>query len=280
MTGPQPRAHRGPGGGHLLPGPVPAHPRGRGAWRGGHEARRSPSLLRAAGVARRRRHARGRGGWYGYDALARKPDRGGALHRRDGARGRRPTSSAWPPGCAGARRARSRSPRVREAVKRLPWVRDCAVRRVFPGTLEVSIEAHVPLARWDDTRLVSVRGEVFAADYEARCRASPGPRAPPPRWPRPGRASGGPPRRSRARSRSSRLTRAPGLAGEARLGARDRARARRHRGAPGALRGRVAAAAAEAAAGATHADLRYPNGFALRGVAGEERRNAPKGRRA
>jgi cell division septal protein FtsQ len=37
---------------------------------------------------------------------------------------------------------------------------------------------------------------------------------------------------------------------------------------------------AAAAAGATHADLRYPGGFALRGVAVEERRSAPKGRRA
>jgi cell division protein FtsQ len=36
---------------------------------------------------------------------------------------------------------------------------------------------------------------------------------------------------------------------------------------------------AEAAA-ATHADLRYPNGFALRGVAAPDRKPAPKGRRA
>jgi cell division protein FtsQ len=51
---------------------------------------------------------------------------------------------------------------VREAARRVPGVRDAAVRRVYPDAVEITIEAHVPLAQWDGERLVSRRGEVFA----------------------------------------------------------------------------------------------------------------------
>jgi cell division protein FtsQ len=52
---------------------------------------------------------------------------------------------------------------VRAGVERLPWVRRVAVRRVWPGGLEVSIEEHVALARWGDDRLVNTHGEAFSA---------------------------------------------------------------------------------------------------------------------
>lgn len=64
---------------------------------------------------------------------------------------------------------------VREAVRHLPWVRDCSVRRRFPGTLEVSLEAHRPFARWDEGRLVSDRGEIFAAAFEGELPRFEGP---------------------------------------------------------------------------------------------------------
>jgi cell division protein FtsQ len=51
---------------------------------------------------------------------------------------------------------------VRNGVERLPWVRRVAVRRVWPGALEVSIEEHVALARWGDDRLVNTYGEAFS----------------------------------------------------------------------------------------------------------------------
>ena len=54
---------------------------------------------------------------------------------------------------------------VREAARRIPWVRDAFVRRRFPAAIEVTIASYEPLARWDETRLVSVRGELFAADF-------------------------------------------------------------------------------------------------------------------
>src|SRR5262245_2958927 len=51
---------------------------------------------------------------------------------------------------------------VRAGLERLPWVRRVAVRRVWPGGLEVSIEEHVALARWGDERLVNTYGETFS----------------------------------------------------------------------------------------------------------------------
>jgi len=52
---------------------------------------------------------------------------------------------------------------VRERVERLPWVRRVAVRRVWPATLEVTVEEHVALARWGDDALVNTHGERFSA---------------------------------------------------------------------------------------------------------------------
>ncbi|HET6264090.1 MAG TPA: cell division protein FtsQ/DivIB [Usitatibacter sp.] len=52
---------------------------------------------------------------------------------------------------------------VSEAARRMPWVRDAAVRRLYPDAVEITLEVHEPLARWNDDRLVSRRGEVFAA---------------------------------------------------------------------------------------------------------------------
>jgi cell division protein FtsQ len=54
---------------------------------------------------------------------------------------------------------------VRASVERLPWVRRVAVRRVWPGRLEISIEEHVALARWgtgdEMSALVNTYGERF-----------------------------------------------------------------------------------------------------------------------
>ena len=53
--------------------------------------------------------------------------------------------------------------RVRSSLERLPWVREARVERRWPDTLVVSLVEHVPLARWNDTALVSEAGEVFVA---------------------------------------------------------------------------------------------------------------------
>jgi cell division protein FtsQ len=55
---------------------------------------------------------------------------------------------------------------IREAARRLPWVREATVRKNFPDVVEISLQAHEPLARWGDERLVSVRGELFHGELK------------------------------------------------------------------------------------------------------------------
>ncbi|MDQ6621132.1 MAG: cell division protein FtsQ/DivIB [Pseudomonadota bacterium] len=55
--------------------------------------------------------------------------------------------------------------RARVAITGEPWVRRASLRRQWPHRLEVTIEEHVPLARWNDAGLVNVQGEVFDARY-------------------------------------------------------------------------------------------------------------------
>jgi len=45
--------------------------------------------------------------------------------------------------------------------EQLPWVRKVSVRRHFPWGLEVTLEEHVPMARWNNVELVNTYGEVF-----------------------------------------------------------------------------------------------------------------------
>ena len=56
---------------------------------------------------------------------------------------------------------------LRARLEELPWVRRAAVRRVWPDRLEVSLEEHVPLARWGDGGLINTFGERFAGRSEA-----------------------------------------------------------------------------------------------------------------
>lgn len=53
--------------------------------------------------------------------------------------------------------------RARKGFEALPWVRKVSVRRKFPWGLQVDIEEHVALARWNKTALVNTHGEVFVA---------------------------------------------------------------------------------------------------------------------
>lgn len=51
---------------------------------------------------------------------------------------------------------------TRRSFEQLPWVRKVSVRRHFPWSLEVTLEEHIPLARWNSAALVNTYGEVFA----------------------------------------------------------------------------------------------------------------------
>ena len=54
---------------------------------------------------------------------------------------------------------------ARAALQQVPWLRTVAVRRRWPASLEITIEEHKPLARWNDVALVNELGEVFDAEY-------------------------------------------------------------------------------------------------------------------
>jgi cell division protein FtsQ len=53
--------------------------------------------------------------------------------------------------------------KTRGAFGKLPWVHQAQVRRVWPDTLEISVDEYVALARWGENGLVDVNGEWFDA---------------------------------------------------------------------------------------------------------------------
>jgi cell division protein FtsQ len=55
--------------------------------------------------------------------------------------------------------------RARSALAQVPWVRRVTLARRWPRRLEVAVEEHAPLARWNADSLVNTQGEVFVADY-------------------------------------------------------------------------------------------------------------------
>jgi cell division protein FtsQ len=124
-----------------------------------------PSRLLAAAAATLAVAALAGAAWYGFDSIASQPIRHVVVA---GDTGRIAPSDleAFARGVAASGAAGSGSlAAVREAARRIPWVREATVRRVFPDAVEVAFETHVALARRDDGSLVSVRGEVFNAEY-------------------------------------------------------------------------------------------------------------------
>jgi len=65
--------------------------------------------------------------------------------------------------------------RARSSLAQVPWVRNVALRRQWPQQLEVTIEEHAPLARWNDSGLVNRQGEAFSADYNGELPQFEGP---------------------------------------------------------------------------------------------------------
>ena len=54
---------------------------------------------------------------------------------------------------------------ARASLARVPWVRGVALRRQWPRRLEIEVDEHQPLARWNDNALVNTRGEIFTASW-------------------------------------------------------------------------------------------------------------------
>lgn len=53
---------------------------------------------------------------------------------------------------------------ARVAFEQMPWVRHASVRRVWPNALAVTLEEYKPLGTWGSDQLVSVDGELFTAN--------------------------------------------------------------------------------------------------------------------
>ena len=103
--------------------------------------------------------------WLGFDSITSQPIRR-VVFAGDTGKIARSDLEAFARGVAGAGAAGAASlAAVREAARRIPWVREATVRRVVPEAVEVSFETHAVLARRDESSLVSTRGEVFSAEY-------------------------------------------------------------------------------------------------------------------
>lgn len=57
--------------------------------------------------------------------------------------------------------------KTRDAFQKLPWARNVSVRRRWPDKLDVLIEEHQALARWGNIGLVNTHGELFQAASDA-----------------------------------------------------------------------------------------------------------------
>lgn len=158
----------------------------------------------------------------------------------------------------------------RAALTRVPWVRNVALRRQWPRRLEVTIEEHVPLARWNDGALVNTDGEVFTADYDDELPQfrGPGSRAIEVagryrEWARLLAPLGLTLHEVRLSPRGGWHLRTVGGAGPLAVGlGRDDPAARLSRFV--AIYGRTVAALARGGTQIEHVDLRYRNGFAAR----------------
>jgi cell division protein FtsQ len=66
---------------------------------------------------------------------------------------------------------------TRDAIEKLPWVRKAAVRRQWPDGLSLVLEEHEAVARWrrlnGELALVNRQGEVFQADFPTGASALP-----------------------------------------------------------------------------------------------------------
>jgi cell division protein FtsQ len=105
------------------------------------------------------------GGWYGYDAVVNRPV-GDVVFTGDMEPLPKDVLDEF------ARELKRRTAgtslaSVRENARRIPWVRDAAVRRLWPDTIEVKFEAYRALARWNSQALVSPAGEIFNGSSDA-----------------------------------------------------------------------------------------------------------------
>jgi cell division protein FtsQ len=105
------------------------------------------------------------GAWYGFDAISTQTIRhvtfAGSTDRIP-----RAELEAFARSVEGTASSGASLVAVRDAARKIPWVREATVRRQFPDAVEITFEIHEPLARWGERRLVSARGELFSAEHD------------------------------------------------------------------------------------------------------------------
>lgn len=52
--------------------------------------------------------------------------------------------------------------RLKETLLQMPWVADVMVRRLWPDQVMITVHEKKPIARWNDTSLLSAAGELFS----------------------------------------------------------------------------------------------------------------------
>ncbi|MBY4676595.1 cell division protein FtsQ/DivIB [Marinobacterium arenosum] len=62
---------------------------------------------------------------------------------------------------------------LRERVEDEPWVRRAAVRLQWPGTVQLSLEEEVPVARWGNKGLLNHQGDIFWPELKKEYRGLP-----------------------------------------------------------------------------------------------------------
>jgi cell division protein FtsQ len=65
--------------------------------------------------------------------------------------------------------------RARASIARVAWVRGVSLRRQWPRRLDIEIDEHVALARWNGEALVDVDGGVFVARHDGELPRFAGP---------------------------------------------------------------------------------------------------------
>lgn len=55
---------------------------------------------------------------------------------------------------------------IKESLAQFPWVADASVRRVWPNQVIIQVAEKLPLARWNDEKLLSQSGELFSPARE------------------------------------------------------------------------------------------------------------------